>query len=146
MKIHCKVVFCRVLTNRTRGIYPGYYYPIKNFFKFGTTFIPVPETSVSSARHAYPYPELLEFLYARGHNTRGTGTACFCTRAELLTYVRLCHNARNFRKFCKTSVPVPRTSGSSVRLSYPYPEFLEVLKDPHTLTRNSCDSCKTVAQ
>ena len=42
--------------------------------------------------------------------------------------------------------PILGTSGSPVRHAYPYPELLEVLKDPHTLTRKICDSCKTVAQ
>ena len=59
---------CRVRTNHTRGVYPGYY-PTKNFCEFCRTFIPVPGTSVSS--------------------------------------VRPCHNTRNFWKFCKTFIPVP---------------------------------------
>ena len=36
--------------------------------------------------------------------------------------VRPCHNTRNFCEFCNKSMPVPETSGSSVRLPYPYPE------------------------
>ena len=36
--------------------------------------------------------------------------------------VRPCHNTRNFCEFCNTSIPVPETAGSSVRLPYPYPE------------------------
>ena len=36
--------------------------------------------------------------------------------------VRPCHNTRNFCEFCNTSIPVPKASGSSVRLPYPYPE------------------------
>ena len=42
-----KVVFCRVRTNHTRGIYPGYY-PAKSFCEFCRTFIPAPGTSGSS--------------------------------------------------------------------------------------------------
>ena len=38
--------------------------------------------------------------------------------------VHPCYNIRNFWKFCKTSVPVPRPSGSSVRTSDPYPEVM----------------------
>ena len=95
----CKVVFCRVRTNRTRGSYSGYY-PINNFCKFCGAFIPVPRTSGSSVRHSYPYAEALEVLYARGHITRGTGTASVVP-------------ARNFCEFC---TPVPQ-----------YPELLEVL-------------------
>ena len=66
-----KVGFCRVRTNHTRGIYPGYY-PTKKFCEFCRTFIPVPGTSGSYVRHSYPYPELLEVLYASATNTRGT--------------------------------------------------------------------------
>ena len=36
--------------------------------------------------------------------------------------VRPRHNTRNLCEFCNTSVPVPETSGSTVRLPYPYPE------------------------
>ena len=39
-----------------------------------------------------------------------------------MSSVRPCHNTRNFCEFCNTSVPVPETSGSSVRLPYPYPQ------------------------
>ena len=63
-------------------------------------FIPVLGNPVSSVRHSYPYPELLEVLYARGHNTRGTGTACFVPD----------------RNSCELRTPVPQ-----------YPELLEVL-------------------
>ena len=31
-------------------------------------------------------------------------------------------NTRNFCEFCNTSIPIPETSGRSVRLPYPYPE------------------------
>ena len=92
-------VFCRVRTNRALGIYPGYY-PTKNFCKFCRAFAPVPRIPGGSVRHSYLCPELLEVLYARVHNTRGTGTACFVP-------------ARNVCEFC---TPVPQ-----------YPELLEVL-------------------
>ena len=88
---HFKVLFCRVLTKRTEGIYPGYY-PPKILCKICRTFLPVPGTSGSSVRHSYPYQKLLEVLYARAHNTR------------------------NFWKFCNNPVPLPGTSVSSVRL------------------------------
>ena len=40
-----------------------------------------------------------------------------------MSSVRPCHNTRDFCEFCNTSIPVPETSRSSVRLlSYPYPE------------------------
>ena len=60
-----KVVFCRVRTNRTRRVDPGFF-PTKNFCNFCRAFIPVPGTSRSSVRHSYLYPEPLEAMYARG--------------------------------------------------------------------------------
>ena len=81
----------------------------RNFCKFCKTFVPVPETSLSSVR---PW-----------HNARGTGMPFYeipgggggygyCT-----TFVYL---PGTFCEFCKTSIPVPGTSVSSVRLPYPY--------------------------
>ena len=49
-----KVVLCRVRTNHTRDVYPGYYPDTKNFCKFCRTFIPVPGTSGSSVRQSVP--------------------------------------------------------------------------------------------
>ena len=108
-----KVVLCRVRTNRTHT--PGITLQIRIFCKFCRAFIPVPGTSVSSVGHSYPYPELLAVLYARGHNTRGTGTACFVPA----------------RSFCELCTPVPQ-----------YPELLEVLQDIRTRTRNFWKFCK----
>ena len=99
-----KVVFCRVRTNHTRGIYPGYY-PTKNFCKFCRTFIPVPGTSGSSVRQSYPYPEILEVLYASATNTRGTGI--YIIFITYVSSVRPCDNTQNFSDFCNTSVPYP---------------------------------------
>ena len=65
----CEVVFCRVRTNHTRGIYRGYY-PTNNCCKFCRTFIPVPGTSGSSVR---PWPQYPRYRYSM-----------FCTRPELL--------------------------------------------------------------
>ena len=94
-------------------------------------------TSGSSVRLSYPYPELLELL--EDCRTRTRNFCEFCTtratipgvRVQLLMYppgtpvssVSPLHNTRNFCEFCNTSIPVPETSGSSVRLPYPYPEF-----------------------
>ena len=55
--------------------------------------------------------------------------------------VRPCHNTRKFWKFCKTFIPVPGTSVSSVGHSYPYPELLWVLYHIHTRTRNFREFC-----
>ena len=87
---------------------------VKDFCKFCGALIPVPRTSGRSVRHSYSYPDLLEILYARGHNTRGTGTASFVP-------------ARNFCEFCTPVPQYPGTSGSSARHPYPYPELLEVM-------------------
>ena len=46
------------------GIYPGIT-GAGNFCEFCTASIPVPGTSVGSVRHSYPYPKLLQVLYAR---------------------------------------------------------------------------------
>ena len=112
------------------GIYPGYY-PTKNLCKFCRTFIPVPGTFGSSLHDIHTRtPEILEVLYARDHNTRGTGTACFvparnfrefCTPApqhrelvEVLQDFRI--RTRNFWKICKIPIPLPGTSATRVRL------------------------------
>ena len=115
-----KVVFCRVGTEPYPGCLPRVL-PYKNFCEICRTFIPVPGTSVSSARHSYPYPELLSALYARATNTRGTGTAFLYLPGTCVSSVRPCHNTRNlwefykhihtrtpnFWKFCKTPIPLP---------------------------------------
>ena len=81
----------------------GYAQTIPGAFTPGIT---LQRTSVSAEGHSYPYPELVEVLndihtlypelvevlYARGNNTRGTGTACFVP-------------AQNFCEFC---TPVPQ--------------------------------------
>ena len=72
--VYTKVGFCGVRTNHTRGNYPGYY-PTKNICEFCMTVILVPGTSGSSVQHSYPYPELLEVLYASAIIARGTGTS-----------------------------------------------------------------------
>ena len=127
---------------------PGYYsYP--EVLKFCGTFIPVPGTSVSSVRPCHntrkfwkfyktfiPVPELLLVLQDIHTRTRnfcefGTPRATIPgVRVQHLSYppgtpvssVRPCHNTRNFWNFCNTFILVPETSGSSVRLPYPYPK------------------------
>ena len=97
--------------NHTRGIYQG---------------ITLQRTSVSCVRHSYPYPELLYVLYARGHNTRGTGAAIIYLPGTYVSSVRpspvaqypgyaysIFLPARNFCEFCKTFMFVPGTSVSS---------------------------------
>ena len=61
-------------------------------------------------------------MYARGHNTRGTGKSSVYLPGTSVSSVRPCHNTRNFCEFRNTSIPVPETSGSCARLPYPYPE------------------------
>ena len=80
----------------------------RNFWKFCRTFIPVPGTSVSSVHRAtIPWVRVQHFVYPPGTSVRS---------------VRPCHTTRNVREFCNTSIPVPETSGNSVRLPYQYPE------------------------
>ena len=98
-----KVVSCRVRTNHSRGICPGYS-PAKNFCKFSRTFIPVPGTSGNSVRQPYPYPELLRVPYAgQCHKYLGCGYTIFIT--HLSSSVDAWHNTQNFFEFCNTSVP-----------------------------------------
>ena len=116
-----RLCFVEYVPNHTRGIYPGYY-PANNFCKLCRAFIPMPGTSVSYVRHhtrtrnfckfCTPMPQIpglrvQHFLYPPGTS---------------VSSVRPCHNPRDFCEFCNTSIPVPKTSGSSVRLPYPYPE------------------------
>ena len=100
--------------------------------------ITLQRTSLSSVGHSYPYPELLEVLYDTETLTPNFWE--FCTPVATIrgvrvqhvlyplgtsvSYVRLCPNTRNFWKSCKACVPVPGTSGSSERSSYPYSENL----------------------
>ena len=87
---------------------------------------PLPGTSVSSVRHSFiPVPGTsVRSVRPCHNNARGTGTAFFYLPGTSESSVRPCHNARNFRKFCKTFIPAPGTSVSSVGHSYPYPELL----------------------
>ena len=74
-------------------------------------------------------------LFVLKRHSRGTlwndhmiaqyGRECGCCpgrHSMRLSSVRPCHNTPNFWEFCKTFIPVPETSGSIVRLLYPYPE------------------------
>ena len=102
----------------------------RNFCKFCKTFVPVPETSLSSVR---PW-----------HNARGTGI-CPCKNTRVR--VRLLIHEHSYTN-------LPGTSVSSVRLSYPSPEFLLVTilcsvgyAQNHTRSvtraRNCCKFCTT---
>ena len=114
-----------------RLCYVGYVQTIPWVFTPGIT---LQRTSVSSVGHSYPYQELLEVLY--NIHTRTRNLWKFCTTRATIPGVQHvlyplgtcvssgspCHNNRNFCGFCKTSIPAPETSGSSVRLPYPYLE------------------------
>ena len=95
----------------------------RNFWMFCKPFIPVPGTAGSSVTLSYPYSDLFfEFGTTRAtipgvrvqHVLRPPGAS--------VSSVCLCHNTRNFREFCTISIPVPESSGSSVKPPYPYPE------------------------
>ena len=104
----------------------GYVQTVPEIFTPGIT---LQRTSVSSLGHSYPYPEILNIMYGIHTCTRNFWK--FCTpvakipgiRVPHVLYplgtsvssVRLCHNTRKLWKFCKTSIPVPRTAGSSLR-------------------------------
>ena len=91
---------------------------------------------MSSVQHSYPYKELLRVLC--DIHTRTRNLCEFCTPRATIPGVRVqhflyapgtsvssvlpCHNTRSFCEFCNTSIRVPETSVSSVRLLYPYPE------------------------
>ena len=96
-------------TNRTRGIYPGYY----------------PRTSASSVGHLYPYPELLEVL--NDIHTQTRNFCEFCTpvpqHQELLEVLKdFRTRTRSFWKFYKNPVPLPSSSVSSVSLWHNTPD------------------------
>ena len=92
-----KVVFCRVHTKHTRGIFPGHY-PTKNFWKFTRT-----RTFWKFCKPVAIIPGVREM-----HGLYPLGTS--------VSTVRLCHNTRNFWKFCKILIPLPGNSVTPARL------------------------------
>ena len=95
---------------------------------FCTKSIPVSGTSVASIVPC--------------HNTRGTGTSFVYQVGTYVCSVRPCHNTRDFWNFCKTFMPVPGTSVSSVRCSYLY---TELLWDLHATCHNTGGyGCSTI--
>ena len=98
------------------------YHNTRNLCYFCRTFIPVPELSVTSIGHSYPYRNFCEFCTPRATIPGVRVQHLSCPPGASVGSVRPCHNPRNFWKFCTTFIPVPETSGSSVRLPYPYPE------------------------
>ena len=76
--------------------------------------------------HLYVYPELLRVLYDRGTIPgvrirpckKFAGAAAGAGTGTAFVYL-----PGDFCEFCKTSIPVPGTSGSSVRFSYPCSEY-----------------------
>ena len=115
-----RVCSVRYVPRRTGGIYRRYYryrtpryvrYGVNtgtgNFGKFGTTSIPVPETSVSSVRHRYRYRRCRYRLSYRYRTLRQV-------RYDVNT------GTRHFGEFGTLSIPVPETSVSSVRHQYRY--------------------------
>ena len=120
-----RLSFCKVHTEPWPRYFPGYY-PYRsfckffrtsitrgrNFCEFCTTFIPLSETCVRSVQpqiqrvrvqHSYTYPCTTSVSYVQ----LPYRTWSFCD-----FYTR----TRNMYNFCKASIPVPGTSGSSVRL------------------------------
>ena len=91
--------------------------------------MPVPGTSVTSARHSYPYPGTSVSSVRPCHTTRDKGTTLKYLRGTSMSAVRPCHNIRNFFEFCKDWIPVPRKS--SGRIQCQYPEFLSSVRPCH---------------
>ena len=130
--------FCKTLPVLETCVSYVRHYPYPNFlFSFGLkgthktvpgVFIPgitLQRTSVTSVRHSYPYPELLELVYAGATKTRGAGTACLYLPGTSGSSVRPCHNTRKFWKFfyprtwnfcdfCKTRATLPGVRVHSV--------------------------------
>ena len=101
-------VFTRVFT-RTR-----------NFCKFCRIFIPVPGTSVSSARQCHKYPGYGYSIFITARN------CCkFCTSVPQYSKVLQDFHTRNrnFRMLCISFIPVPGISVSSVRPVSQYPGY-----------------------
>ena len=102
-----KVMFCRVLANRTRGIQPRYCRP-------------------SSVRHSYPYQKIMEVWYPSSKNYPGCGCITYVT---CVGSQRPCHktrttansvtfpySTRNCCNLCKIPIPLRVTSLTCVRL------------------------------
>ena len=103
-------------------------------------FLLVPGTSVSFVGHSYPYPELLQVLYASATNTQGTGKAFSYLPGTSVSSVRPCHNTWNFCNFCNTFIPVPGTSVSAVR---PVHNTRGTGTACFVPARNFCELCST---
>ena len=123
-----KVVFSRVRTKHTRGIYPG---------------ITLQRTSVSSVGHSYSYPELVEVLYGSHIRTRNFWK--ICTPVPQIPGVRVYH----FYNLCESCTPVPQYP-ELLCILYHFRAVpgisVSSVRSPYTLTRDFCDFCKTVAQ
>ena len=108
--------------HNTRGTGTAFLYLPRNCVSSVIPFFkPVPRPSVSSLRHSYPYQEFRLDLYARATKTEVRVEFSLYRPGTSVSSVRPCHNTGNFCEFCNTSIPVPDTSGSSVRLPYPSP-------------------------
>ena len=92
------------------------------FCDFCTTFIPLPDSSVTSVTTWYRYPGM-------GYTFRTR------TRGRSLTSLQSYTLLDKICDFCRGFAPVPDSSVTSVRLSYPYPTVLELLEQLRTGTR-----------
>ena len=93
-------------------IYPGIT-RTRNFCELCKIYIPAPGTSVSFVRHSYPFPKLVQVLYARA-------TIPGVRVQYSYTYPELC-------EFHKASIPYPELLRVLLRHSYPYPKLMRVL-------------------
>ena len=122
-----------------------------NFWEFCKTVIPVPETYVCFVGHSYPYPELLQVLYARAPHYLGFPEVLEDCHTRFRTSNSSVGHSYSYRNFCGLCTPratipgVPGTSSFvSARIFRDFctpvtkqPELLEVLQHVYTRTRNS---------
>ena len=92
-----------------------------------TREFPVPGTAVSSERYSYPYPNFLfSFCLWGTHKTiLGVFTLGITLQKNFCNFCRT--RTRDLCELC-TTLPVPGTSVSSVRHSYPYPNFFNFVQ------------------
>ena len=113
LNLEFRPLYKKVPTTTLLLCFVGYIQTIPGVETPGSTLQITPGCS-TCMRLSYPYPDLLQKLHSRAHDTPGTLLTC-------VIYIRPCHKMRNFLIFCKTFATIPETPGSSSRLPYPYP-------------------------
>ena len=112
----------------------------------GTACIYPPGPSGNSVRLCHNTRKFCEFCKTRATMPRERVQHVLNPPGTSVSSACLCHNTRNFWKFCNSSIPIPETSGSSIRPPYPYPEStnpteLEVCISFSCAARSNVESC-----